>query len=41
MDQIGSKDSKKGHNWTWHEITHLLSSQQDQIKIKDSKKWFS
>ena len=36
--QIGSEDSKKGHSWTWHGITHFLLSQQDQNGSEDSEK---
>ena len=30
QDQSGSEDSKKGHSWTCHQITHKLSHQQCQ-----------
>ena len=40
-DQSGSEDSKKGHSWTWHGITHNLSSQQDQSGSEDSEKGHS
>ena len=28
----------KGPSWTWHEITHILSGQEDQRESEDSEK---
>ena len=42
QDQSGCEDSEKGHSWTWHGITHNLSSQwQDQSGSEDSEKQHS
>ena len=35
---MGIEDSEKGYSWTWHGITHLLPSQQDQSGSEDSEK---
>ena len=31
-------NSEKRHSWTWHGITHILLSQQDQSGSEDSEK---
>ena len=33
-----SEESEQGYSWTCHEITHILSSPQDQIGSQDSEK---
>ena len=33
-NQIGSENSEKGHRWTWHKVTHILESQQDQFQVR-------
>ena len=35
--RVGVK-TEKGYSWTWHGITHFLSSQQDQSGSEDSEK---
>ena len=37
IDQSRSENTMKGNRWTWHGITHFLSSQQDQSESEGSE----